>query len=446
MKIKIPECASEILKMLADNGYEGYLVGGSVRDILLGKEPHDIDIASNAVPERVMEIFGGNAYPTGLQHGTVTVKTAHGTAEITTYRKDYDYEDHRHPTKVAFSETLADDISRRDFTVNAIAADMNGDITDLCGGLDDLHNKFIRCVGEPSERFDEDALRIMRAIRFAAVLGFEIEERTAAAVHAQKALLNAISIERITEELRKFLLGRGIDRLMIEFSDVFAEIIPEFEPCIGFDQMSEYHIYTVYDHIAHAAGNSVPDPYIRTALFLHDIEKPSVCTFRDGHRHFKGHEAAGAETAEKILRSMRFDNRTINEAVWLIANHGLRPKLSAPPSKEDIINIREMISQMGYERYFRLIRLSMADNSAKSPKADARIAMLKEMERIGKEIQERGECVSISQLAVNGRDLLETGLKGEEIGAALDMLLDKVIKEEVGNNKAALLDKVKNRD
>ncbi len=439
MRIEIPQDAGEILRALEADGHEAYLIGGCVRDMLLGKYPHDIDITTSARPERVMEIFGERAFPTGLKHGTVTVKQGGENIEVTTYRSDLDYEDHRHPKKVTFSDTLADDISRRDLTVNALAADINGEIKDLCGGLSDLENKVLRCVGEPSCRFEEDALRIMRTLRFSSVLGFDIEKATAKALHDRKALLHEISTERITEELGKFLLGSRVTELMTEYSDIFALIVPEFAPCIGFDQMSEYHMYTVYEHIAHAVGNAPADPLVRTALFFHDIEKPSCCLFYGGRRHFTGHERAGAITAQRIMKRMRFDNDTIAKTCTLIAEHGLKPEFSDPYTVEDRIWVRHIYSRVGEELFFRLVSLSEADNRAKSPLADERIGFLRVMEQIGADIRDRGDCVSLKSLAVKGGDIKDICGGGRVTGLILSGLLDAVMDERVPNEKEPLL-------
>ena len=427
-----------IFDTLHDAGHEVYLVGGCVRDLAALRPVHDYDFTTDALPDEMIRIFGEeNIIPTGLRHGTVTVLHNNSSFEITTYRTDGDYSDHRRPDNVRFASTLEEDLSRRDFTMNALAMDKNGNITDLFGGCADLENGVLRCVGDPYERFDEDALRILRALRFASVYELSIEEKTAAAMHEKKSLLRFVSEERISSELRRFVMGNNACDTALAFSDVLAEIIPEFAPCIGFDQKSIYHRYDVFSHMMHAMGSSTANEYVRLALFLHDIEKPSCAVFdSSGHGHFKGHEPKSAETAHAVMRRLKFDTRTIDTVCSLIGNHHIRPA-------DDRYFVKKLISLMGYDMFLLQCEVLIGDNSAKNDKALVRIELTEKMKAIAADVKAKGECCSLSGLSVNGNDLLGAGLKGKEIGDMLDRLLDRVMDGSAENEHDALMELVR---
>lgn len=310
-KINIPSGAASILDNLHAAKQEAYVVGGCVRDSLLGREPNDWDICTSASPEAVKKLFSDHdVIDTGIKHGTVTVLEDGAAYEVTTFRKDGNYSDGRHPDSVEFVSNVLEDLARRDFTINAMAYSVEDGLVDPYGGLRDLERKVISsCVGSPDERFTEDGLRLLRAIRFAANYGFIIADQTADSIHRNVALLKNVSVERITSELCKTLLGDGVLQVLLDYKDVFCAIVPELEPCVGFEQNNKFHQYTVYDHIAHAvAGYTGKDTTIKIALLLHDIGKPLCYTEDENGGHFYGHAPICAEIAEGVLRRMRFDN------------------------------------------------------------------------------------------------------------------------------------------
>lgn len=434
MTINIPDNISIILDKLHNAGYEAYLAGGCVRDGLMGREPSDYDITTNALPEQTAACFEDfTVIETGIKHGTVTVVSGGENVEITTYRIDGTYADHRRPDTVCFTPRLEDDLSRRDFTMNAMAYSPERGLVDKFGGQDDIIERVVRCVGDPYERFEEDALRILRALRFASELGFVIDAETARAIHEKKHLLKEISAERINSELTRFVTGKTPCTLMMEFSDVFSTIIPEITPCIGFDQKSRYHVYDVWGHIAHAVEKSKPDKYVRLALLFHDIAKPACCrTDDEGHRHFFGHEKQSAEMAEKIMERLHFNGETVRNVTELIKYHYVTPIESKRV-------VKRLVSVMGMEQFIRLIEVMKGDNRAKQSFCLERIPVLDGMKIIAYEIVRSEECFSLRQLAVNGNDIAALGISGRQIGETLDKLLSKVIDEELPNEKEALL-------
>ena len=314
--IKIPNDVKDVLRILLNAGYDAYVVGGCVRDSYVGVKPHDWDICTSALPYQMQECFAGyQVIETGIRHGTLTVMFNDIGYEITTFRSDGEYMDHRHPSAVKFVRSLKDDLARRDFTVNAMAADVDGNIIDYFNGINDLCHKTLRCVGDADERFKEDALRILRCLRFAS-RGFSVEPETMCAARKNLGLLNCISVERINSELCKILMGHDILRVLIEFQDVFATIIPEIAPCIGFNQNNKYHMYTVYEHIAHAIDNyNGNDLVVRLALFLHDIGKPSSYTENETGGHFYGHGITSHDIAKQVMDRLKFDNKTKHDVV-----------------------------------------------------------------------------------------------------------------------------------
>lgn len=435
MKMNIPSNVAAVLRRLESRGYEAFIVGGCVRDVLLGLEPKDYDVTTNAKPDEIIGCFEEDhrVIGTGIKHGTVTVVSGGDNIEVTTYRVDGEYADHRRPESVEFASRLEDDLSRRDFTINAMAYSESRGLIDEFGGRDDLADRIVRCVGEPEKRFEEDALRIMRALRFASRLGFDIESGTAAAIHGQKELLNAISRERIMSELTQFITGAYTVRLMLEFSDVFSEMIPEIAPCIGFDQRSKYHAYDVWEHTARAVESSSNDRIVRLALLFHDIEKPSCCHIdREGRGHFPDHEKLGAQTAENIMKRLRFDNEAIKSVSTLIAYHSTEPS-------SDRVTVKKMISLLGFDTFIRLTEVMKGDNSAKQSFCLERVSVLNEMAALARDIIDKDECCTLKQLAVKGGDLESMGINGRELGETLNRLLALVIEERLPNEKNALL-------
>lgn len=435
MEFFLPENVKKIIGTLESSGYEAYAVGGCVRDAVLGKTPKDYDIATSALPEQVKECFGNfKIAEIGIKHGTVTVFTDGGSVEVTTYRTDGNYADRRRPDSVSFSSKIEDDLARRDFTVNAMAYNPRKGLADLYGGKEDLRRRKISCVGNPSERFGEDALRIMRALRFASELDFEIESDTAEAVLNMKNLLNEISKERISRELVLLLCGSSPFKVLTEFAEVFAVIIPQIKPCIGFSQHSRYHIYDVWTHIAAAVERSEPHPDVRLALMLHDIGKP-LCfkADEDGNGHFFNHPKISAELSEIILRGLHFSNETVKRVSTLIKYHYVTPV-------DDFKVVRRLLSVLGEENFFLLTEVMKGDNRAKQNFCTERIKTIDAMREKAGEIIAENRCFKLSDLDADGSDMIKLGFSGREIGIILKRLLDAVIDEEIPNEKKALLD------
>ncbi|MBE6864305.1 MAG: CCA tRNA nucleotidyltransferase [Ruminococcus flavefaciens] len=431
--------AEALLKRLEDAGFEAYYVGGCVRDHLMGRAVHDVDITTNALPEQTAAVFEGyKVIPTGIRHGTVTVLAEGTPYEITTYRVDGSYSDSRRPDSVEFTPDIVQDLARRDFTMNAIAMDIRGNIVDPFGGRGDIEHSLIRCVGEPEKRFTEDALRIMRGIRFASQLGFGIEEKTAQAIIDMRGRLSIISRERVREELDKLLCGKDCGKVLTDYRVIIAEIIPEMVACFGFDQFSRYHKYDVYEHIVKAVTSAPQDQLIlRRALLLHDIAKPQMFTLdENGVGHFKGHAKVSAEMAKEILTRLRFDNRTIALTSQLISHHS--DKIHSERQ------IRLMVSEFGIETFLMLMDFKKYDNCGKN---DFVLDENKEFDRfkvIAREFADSGECITLSQLAISGSDLTELGFRGKEIGTALAQLHSLVIIGDLPNDKQALTNYILN--
>ena len=429
-----------ILKMLEDSGYEAYYVGGCVRDILRGSGSKDVDITTNALPEQIMSVFSRfTVIPTGIKHGTVTVIDNGIPFEITTYRVDGEYIDNRRPDSVRFTSNLTDDLARRDFTMNAVAMDRCGNIVDPYGGQNDIEIGLIRCVGAPEKRFHEDALRIMRAVRFASQLSFTIDSETSSAIHFMKRSLENISRERIRDELDKLICGGKCVDVLLEYSDIITEIIPEFAPAIEFDQHSDYHKYTVWEHtirsVDAAPGNDI---FLRRALFFHDIGKPNCAKFDErGKGHFKGHPQASAEMARHIMKELRYDSKSIAETTLLIKWHGEKIK--------NRTEIKKLLNQLGEKRFIKLLAMKSCDDSAKNPFVKDGIPRYLEIAQIAGEIIGSGECYSLKQLAVSGAELEKIGFQGREIGDALKEILNLIIENKLENNRESIMDYFKRR-
>lgn len=435
--IKIPSDVLSIIQRLNNEGYESYIVGGCVRDAILGKEPHDWDICTNAIPEDVMDIFKDeNVIPTGLQHGTVTVCINSIPYEITTFRIDGEYSDNRRPDSVKFSANINEDLGRRDFTMNAIAYNPNIGLIDPFGGVNDIKNRIIRCVGNPDKRFNEDALRMLRAMRFASTYGFLIQQDTENSLHKNKELLNNIAYERVCSELVKMLMGEGVLQVLLAFDDVMATIIPEIKPCIGFNQNNKYHQYTIYDHIAHAVANDISkDISIKVALLLHDIGKPSCYSEDENGGHFYGHSIPSHDLAECVLDRLRFDNKTKSEVAELVLYHDSD---IAPTHK----TVRRWLNKIGETRLRQLIFVKMADASAhKEGTFEWRIKQYEVLQSIIDEVIAQDQCFKLRDLAVNGEDLISIGyIQGKELGDMLRRLLSLVIEGKAENDRDKLLD------
>lgn len=437
--IKLPKHVKYIIETLEQNGYEAYAVGGCVRDSILGREPNDWDITTSADPYEVKKLFS-HTIDTGLQHGTVTIMLEHVGYEVTTYRIDGDYEDSRHPKEVTFTKSLEEDLKRRDFTVNAMAYNDRDGLIDLFHGMDDIQKKMIRCVGNAEERFTEDALRIMRAVRFSAQFGYEIELETKKAIVKLAPNLKNISAERIREELIKLLVSEHPEYIRIAYeTGITAQILPELDVCMETKQNTPHHMYTVGEHIIHSLTNVPGDKVLRLAMLMHDIGKPyCITTDEAGRDHFKGHAEKSAEMAAVIMHRLKFDNDTLNRVKRLAKYHDWAISLSPPIKKA---TVRSMISRIGEDLFPDLFTIGDADLLAQSDyfkaEKEEKQQLLKEMYR---EIIEQGDCLSIKNLAVSGNDLIEHGMKpGKELGQVLQKMLEDVLKHPSNNNKEYLL-------
>lgn len=439
MNLPISGGAELIISTLEKNGYSANIVGGAVRDLLMNKIPHDFDIASSAPPEAVKRIFK-RTIDTGIKHGTVTVIENNIGYEVTSYRIEGAYRDGRRPSAVSFTDSLEDDLARRDFTINAMAYNPEGGITDIFGGSQDIENKLIRCVGEPEKRFGEDALRMLRALRFSVVLGFDIEEKTAAAIKKCSPLIKKISFERIRDEINKILMSdcpEGIARLR-EYG-LLHYIIPELERCIGERQKNKYHIYDVFDHIIHTVEHTPTDLTLRWAALLHDVGKP-CCASCDasGIIHFYGHHRESVRLANDILHRMRMDSDAMRDILILIENHDVRIENSQP-------GVKRMMTRTGAALFEKLLILQEADNMAKNMKYfREKKHRLEEIEETYKKILAEHQPYQISDLAVNGRDLIKTGYRpGRALGDCLKRLLEEVIINPELNRREYLIMRAK---
>ena len=428
---KIPEFVKNLLCTLESAGHQAWCVGGCVRDLRLGRTPVDWDVTSSALPEETMALFGERAVPTGLKHGTVTVRTEDQPVEVTTFRKDGAYRDHRRPETVTFTDSLEEDLRRRDFTVNAMALDLRGTFRDPFGGLGDLERGILRCVGEPERRFHEDALRILRGLRFSACLGFVLEEKTASAIREKKELLRDIAPERVWAELSRLLTGRWADEVLRAYPEVVGVFWPDLLPMIGFDQRTRHHCYDVWEHTLHALAAVEPDVVLRCTMLLHDVGKPETFTLdARGHGHFKGHPARSAALAEDMLRRLRVDNATRETVVRLVEWHDR----NIPRTDQ---GLRRALRDLGEADLRRLLAVKRADNQAQAHQD--LLGEIDKAEAILDRLLAEGACVSLGQLAVRGGDLAALGLRGPAIGRMLDLLLDRVVDGDVPNEREILL-------
>ncbi len=434
MNIKLPPEAEKILSFLEKEGFEAYCVGGAVRDSIMGATPGDWDITTSARPEETARIFKEyKTIETGLRHGTLTVIIDGKPFEITTYRFDGEYKDNRHPENVSFTKSLSEDLARRDFTVNALAYNPRKGLVDLYNGKEHIYNSIIKTVGDPDKRFNEDGLRIMRALRFSSVLGFEIEEETAKSIHQNKALLKNISEERLQTELIKLICGKNAFNVLMEYGDVLAVFIPEILPCIGFKQYGKKHTYDIWEHICHTVDTIPPEKDLRLTMLLHDLGKaPTHKLNENGDSTFKNHATVGGEMAKNILTRLKFDKKTINRVSFLVSHHDFEPVENKIELKKHLVNktpddIRTLLTIKKSDRG------ALSDNYRDISRGTAHtLALLKE-------IEDNNECCNISQLSISGTDLIKKGFKGEAIGEALQKALNAVIEEKVLNNKADLL-------
>lgn len=433
----IPQYAIDALNILEKKGYEAYFVGGCVRDMVRGSEPSDWDISTSALPNQTIEAFSGfYIVETGLKHGTVTVFADGMPVEITTYRSDGAYIGNRKPENVSFICNLEEDLKRRDFTMNAMAYNPDCGIKDPLGGMNDIKRGVIKAVGEPTERFEEDALRILRGVRFASCLGYDIEPLTFTAMTEKAPLLKNISKERTFSEIRKMALGDNIFKALSKCAEILIEVLPEIEPSIGFDQKNRHHIYDVWEHTARAAAYAPPDLWVRLALIFHDVGKPQSFTVdQNGEGHFYGHARLSAEMTKTALLRLKADRRTVEEVTWLVAFHDYQ-------LKNDEKTVQRLLSRFGNERARRLLQVKLADNMAQSQKYQARgkeATRLLEMLDIA---EKEHYGTTLKNLAVKGDDLMALGIRGPEIGKILQSMLEDVIDGKCQNVREELLKRV----
>ncbi|MCM1055644.1 MAG: polynucleotide adenylyltransferase [Bacteroides sp.] len=433
--IKFSEYAERLMERLESNGFEAYGVGGCVRNPLMGLPASDYDITTSALPEETERVFGDmKIVETGLKHGTVTVVSEEGSAEITTFRTDGQYKDRRHPENVIFTRSLEEDLARRDFTVNAVAYSQKRGIVDLYGGIDDLSKRILRCVGDAGRRFEEDALRIMRGLRFMSVYGFVPDGETDAALHEKKELLKEISAERLCSELSKLLCGKSehLSRVLSEYADIFSVIIPEISDSRGFDQHTHYHDRDVWEHTVAAVCGIEPKVHLRLTMLFHDLGKPFCYQFYNGEGHFKGHASVSGDICGRTLARLHYDGDTVSKTVFLVERHDMA-------MNDDPVMIKKHLNRFGKELYFDLLKVHIADDNAKAPIARARIKTYGSAEETAEKILSEKECFSLKNLAVNGNDMIRSGFKGAEIGERLDFLLNAVIEGNCPNSREELL-------
>lgn len=439
MTINIPQKAEQILRTLNEAGYEAYVVGGCVRDSILDRVPGDWDITTSALPEQVKELFH-RTVDTGIQHGTVTVMMGKEGFEVTTYRVDGEYHDGRHPDAVTFTRSLEEDLKRRDFTINAMAYHPEHGLVDLFGGMEDINRKIIRCVGDPVERFTEDALRMLRAVRFSAQLGFTVEENTKAALARMSGNLEHVSAERIQTELVKLLVSDHPEKIQDAYElGITKVILPEFDAMMETTQETPHHCYNVGEHTIHALMNIPADKVLRLTMLFHDTGKPARKTVDpDGTAHFKGHAYVSEELTKSIMHRLKFDNDTLRKVSKLVLYHDDR----MPATMK---HVRRAMNRISAELFPYYMKVRMADTLAQSDyQRDKKLENLAGIEECYQEILEKKQCVSLKELKVNGQDLIAAGIeKGPKIGQTLQTLLQEVIEEPEKNTREYLLARIK---
>ncbi len=439
MNIVLPQDVIQIIERLESCGHEAYAVGGCVRDSILGKEPADWDITTSASPEDVKALFT-HTIDTGIAHGTVTIMCGKCGYEVTTYRIDGEYKDGRHPESVAFTNLLSEDLRRRDFTINAMAYNQTEGLVDLFGGMQDLQDGVIRCVGEATERFSEDALRMLRAVRFAAQLGFSIEKATYDAICALAPTIARVSMERIMVELVKLLTSDHPEEMRTVYACGLSVVfLPEFDAMMETPQHTVHHQYSVGEHTIHALMAVPAERILRLTMLFHDVAKP-VCRTTDeaGNDHFYGHPEIGAEMTGQILRRLKFDNDTIRSVKRLVRFHDMRPVLQEK-------NVRRSIVKMGLESFPEIFAVKRADTLAQSMyMRQQKLDAIDQFEALYDRIIEKQVCVQKKDLALNGKDLLELGVpQGKKVGEILDLLFAQVIEEPAKNTREELLTEAK---
>lgn len=437
MKIDLPQWVRECIDRLEQAGYAAYAVGGCVRDACLGLTPHDYDLCTQALPEETCAVFRDRKLVlAGMKHGTVGVVTDQGVVEITTFRSEGSYRDNRHPDWVKFVPDVKLDLARRDYTVNAMAYSPTRGFADPFGGREDLKHKILRTVGDPVTRYQEDALRILRGVRFAVRFSLTVEDKTREAMLSQRGLLSNLARERVMEELCK-LLPLVDARDLKEFAPVLAAVIPELEPMVGFDQHSPHHAYDLFTHTALVTQQVPQDLALRWAGLLHDTGKITTFT-RDetGRGHFYGHAQASAEIADRVLGELKAPTALRQEVDTLVEQH-------MTPLMPDKKLLRRRISRLGWDTAEKLWYLQRADFCSKGSEDPGGMERFQEVWEEMEEIRQENSCLGLRDLAVNGNDLMALGFRGKEIGKCLDFLLSQVLDEKLDNHKECLLSAAK---
>lgn len=441
MKIELPRKVVLIIKNLQRHGYEAYAVGGCVRDSVLNRKPEDWDITTSAKPEQVKRIFR-RTVDTGIEHGTVTVLIGKDGFEVTTYRVDGLYEDGRHPKEVTFTNQLEEDLKRRDFTINAMAYNDEARLVDPFGGMKDLNSHLIRCVGDPKERFSEDALRILRAVRFSAQLAFPIEEETSDAIRELAGNLEKISAERIQTELVKLLISDHPERMQDAWElGITKVVLPEWDAMVGVKQNTPHHRYDVAAHTIRAMQSVKNDKVLRLTMLFHDMGKPVMKTTDEtGRDHFKGHAIASEEIAKTVMKRLKFDNDTIRKVAKLVCYHDYRMDATGP-------EVRRAMNKIGVELFPYYLAVRLADTKAQSSyERREKLENIIQIRELYQTALRNRECVTLKGLAVTGTDLMQLGVApGKGLGILLEELLDKVIEDPTWNTKKRLCDYVKER-
>ena len=434
-KILLPEKVNRIINTIMAAGFEAYAVGGCVRDSILGRTPDDWDITTSAKPQDIKKLFK-RTIDTGIEHGTVTVMLDKEGFEVTTYRIDGEYEDSRHPKEVTFTSNLREDLKRRDFTINAMAYNDEVGLVDIFEGISDIEKKIIRCVGDAKERFTEDALRMMRAVRFSAQLGYSIDEGTKEAIKELAPTLKKISAERVQVELVKLVTSNNPDYLKIAYeTKITAIVLPEFDRCMETEQKNPHHMYNVGEHTLWSMKYVEKDKVLRLAMLFHDMGKPGAITMDDkGIHHFHGHNELSSHIAKDVLRRLRFDNDTIHKVERLVYFHDYRPALTDK-------SVRKFVAKIGKDLFPLYILVQTADVKAQSDyKKEEKLHNIETVNNIFQGILEREECLCLKDLAVTGKDLIDLGIKpGKEIGEILNRFLEMVLENPGLNEKEILL-------
>lgn len=437
-EFSLSPAAEEALARLHAAGFEAWVVGGCVRDFLLGQPPKDFDVTTSALPEETKAVFADcRVIETGIRHGTVTVLLGGEPLEITTYRVDGGYSDARHPDGVRFTRSLREDAARRDFTMNAMAYAPGLGLRDFFGGQEDVQNAQIRAVGQPEIRFQEDALRILRGLRFASVLGFFLEMETERAARREAGRISGLSAERIAAELDKLLRGKDAGRVLHTYPDILGRAIPELLPMVGFDQRNHHHCYDLLTHTAEAVDHVPPDSALRWAALLHDVGKPQCFALgEDGEGHFYGHGKASTALAGEILHRLRLPKNLRERVETLIRYHD-------SVLEEDPRAVRRWLNRLGEETFFALLDLQRGDTAALAPAYRTRQVHFDRLEAQARAILAEAPCLQLRDLAVNGHDLMAEGLQGRQIGQVRAFLLDQVLEGTVPNEKAPMMQLVR---